>query len=101
MAEVSPAWDYERLADVFTALGNPLRLRILELVSKSDRPLHIKAIANLTKTRYSLAYKHVKTLEEADLVTIYEVGRSRVVALKSPELLQKAFTLGSQILGER
>jgi DNA-binding transcriptional ArsR family regulator len=90
--------DYERLADVFTALANPLRLRILDLVSTSDRPLHIKAVAKLTKTKYSLAYKHVRLLEKANLVTIYEVGRSRVVALKSQELLQKAFLLGQEAL---
>jgi DNA-binding transcriptional ArsR family regulator len=98
MTEAQPQRDYERLAGVFTALANPLRLRILDLVSTSDRPLHIKAVAKLTKTKYSLTYKHVRTLEKANLVTIYEVGRSRVVALKSHEILRKAFILGQEAI---
>jgi len=78
-------------ADVFAALGNPLRLKVLTAVGSSDRPLHIKAVAKMLKTRYPVIYKHVKILERAGLVTIYEVGRSRVVSLRSPEIIEKLF----------
>ncbi|MCJ7770999.1 hypothetical protein MUP37_05415 [Candidatus Bathyarchaeota archaeon] len=37
--------DVERAAAVFNALGNPTRLRTLTLVSETNRPLHIMAIA--------------------------------------------------------
>ncbi len=87
-----------KMANVFSALGNPLRLIILNIVASSNRPLHIKAISKITKTRYTLTYKHVKTLEKAGLVSIYEVGRSRVLALKSPELFGKIIELGRDIL---
>ncbi len=89
------------IATVFSALGNPLRLRILNIISSSNRPLHIKAVARMTKTRYTLTYKHVKTLEKAGLVFVYEVGRSRVLALKSPELLDKVIGLGRDIIKGR
>ncbi|MEM2096437.1 MAG: winged helix-turn-helix domain-containing protein [Candidatus Caldarchaeum sp.] len=88
----------KELSEVFSALGNPLRLKMLKVVSTSDRPLHIKAVAKLTKTRYALAYKHVKTLEKAGLVTIYEVGRSRVVAPRSPAVFDRAVSLGREIV---
>ncbi len=84
----------ERLARAFAALGNPVRLRILRILSTSDRPLHIKAIAKLTKTRYNAAYKHVKMLEEAGLINIFEVGRSRVLSIRSPQLVEQVWDFG-------
>jgi len=86
--------DIYSMARIFSALGNPIRLRILQILSRSDRPLHIKAIAKITKTRYNSAYKHVKMLEEAGLINIFEVGRSRVLAVKSPELISQVWEFG-------
>ena len=96
-AQVVPSEEIEKLSRLFMALGNPVRLRILSLVSSSQRPLHIRGIARLIKTRYAITYKHVKTLQEAGLVTIYEVGRSRVVAPKHPELFRKITLFGKDI----
>ncbi|MDW7978634.1 MAG: winged helix-turn-helix domain-containing protein [Candidatus Caldarchaeum sp.] len=98
--EISEA-EIIKLAGVFSALGNPLRLKILKIVSTSDRPLHIKAVARLIKTRYALAYKHVKTLETAGLVTIYEVGRSRVVAVKSHDAFERVVSMGKELIVEK
>ncbi|MCS7118000.1 MAG: winged helix-turn-helix domain-containing protein [Thaumarchaeota archaeon] len=70
------------LARVLSALGNITRLRIIRLVSETDRPLHIKALSRTLKVRYSAVYRHVATLRRAGIVTIHEVGRSRVVALR-------------------
>jgi len=86
--------EINRMARAFSALGNPTRLRILQLITTSDRPLHIKAIARLTKTRYNSIYKHVKLLEDVGFIQIFEVGRSRVLAVKSPELLERIWELG-------
>uniref|UniRef100_A0A7C4I275 ArsR family transcriptional regulator n=1 Tax=Caldiarchaeum subterraneum TaxID=311458 RepID=A0A7C4I275_CALS0 len=96
-AQIVPSEEIERLSRLFMALGNPVRLRILSLVSSSQRPLHIRGVARLLKTRYAITYKHVKTLQEAGLVTIYEVGRSRVVAPKHPELFRKVALFGKEI----
>jgi DNA-binding transcriptional ArsR family regulator len=70
------------LSSIFNALGNETRLKILLIASQNDRPLHIKAYARLLKKRYSAVYRHITILRRAGLVTVYEVGRSRVVALR-------------------
>ncbi|MEM2910788.1 MAG: winged helix-turn-helix domain-containing protein [Nitrososphaerota archaeon] len=77
----------ERVSRLFGALGNRTRLKILLMVADSKRPLHIKAVAKNLKTDYAAAYRHVKVLEEAGIVEIYEVGRSRVLSLKSQSWL--------------
>ena len=74
---------------VFTALSNESRLRILLMVAETDRPLHIKAVASQLKLDYGAIYRHVEILEKANLIKIYEVGRSRVLSLKSADTIQK------------
>jgi len=75
----------QKLAEISTvlqALGNTTRLKILILTAQQDRPLHIKAYARILKKRYSATYRHISILRKAGLVTIYEVGRSRVVSIR-------------------
>jgi DNA-binding transcriptional ArsR family regulator len=74
---------------VFTALSNESRLRILLMVAETDRPLHIKAVATQLKLDYGAIYRHVEILEKANLIKIYDVGRSRVLSLKSADTIQK------------
>jgi DNA-binding transcriptional ArsR family regulator len=74
--------EYRSLTRVFRALANETRLRILIMASQSDRPLHIKAFSRMLKKRYSAIYRHVDLMRKAGLITIYEVGRSRVVTLR-------------------
>ncbi|MCL7397449.1 MAG: winged helix-turn-helix domain-containing protein [Thaumarchaeota archaeon] len=77
----------ERVSRLFEALGNKTRLKILLMVADSKRPLHIKAVAKTLGMDYAAAYRHVRALEEAGIVEIYEVGRSRVLSLKNQEWL--------------
>ncbi len=72
----------DQVADVLGALGNRTRLRIIKLIAETDRPLHIKALSRALKVRYSAIYRHVVTLRKMGIVTVHEVGRSRVVALR-------------------
>ncbi len=84
------------LSGIFNALGNETRLKILIIASQNDRPLHIKAYARLLKKRYSAVYRHIGILRRAGLVTVYEVGRSRVVALRKGLNIETLFqTLAS------
>jgi len=92
--------DDEHLSRVFNALGNPIRLRILDLVAKTERPLHIKAIANALQMDYAAAYRHIDVLKKAGLMRIYEVGRSRVLSLLHRDTLDQLLSLGSQIRPE-
>ncbi len=78
-----------QVSDIFSALGNLTRLRIIELVSETERPLHIKAVAQVLKSDYAAVYRHVRVLEKCGLIGVYEVGRSRVIYLKNGELIKE------------
>ena len=86
---VTDEHELRQVSDVFSALGSPTRLRIVELVSETERPLHIKAVAQVLKKDYAAVYRHVKVLEKCGLVGVYEVGRSRVIYLKNAELIKE------------
>ena len=81
--------DIPRVSSVLSALGNSTRLRIVELVSETERPLHIKAIAEILKKDYAAVYRHVKVLQRSGLLEVYEVGRSRVLRPKNIELIKQ------------
>ena len=76
-----------KVSVLFRAFGNPIRFKIVALVSGTKRPLHIKAVARLLKRDYAAIYRHVKVLEKSGLLGIYEVGRSRVLYPKDEELI--------------
>lgn len=81
--------DLKRLAVTFSALANPSRLRILEILSETTRPLHIKAVSREIGIDYAATYRHVEVLKEQGLLDVYEVGRSRVLTVTKPEELQR------------
>lgn len=85
---------------VFDALSNPVRIRILQLVSETKRPLHIKAVAQTLQMDYATIYRHVDILKKAGLMQIFEVGRSRVLSLLQDEILNQLFVLAQQIKAE-
>jgi len=88
------------LSKVFNALGSPVRLRILQLVRETKRPLHIKAVAEMLGMDYGAVYRHVDILKKAGLVQIFEVGRSRVLSLLHDELVSHLLTLVQQIMAD-
>jgi len=81
--------ELRQVSVIFSALGNPTRLKIVELVSETERPLHIKAVAQVLKKDYAAVYRHIRVLEKSGLVGVYEVGRSRVIYLKNAELIKE------------
>ena len=81
--------ELRQVSAIFSALGSPTRLRIVELVSETKRPLHIKAVAQVLKKDYAAVYRHVKVMEKSGLVGVYEVGRSRVIYLKNADLIKE------------
>ena len=90
--------EVEQVSAVFSALGSPTRLRIVELVSETERPLHIKAVAQVLKKDYAAVYRHVKVMEKSGLVGVYEVGRSRVIYLKNADLIKECVRIVQKIL---
>lgn len=77
-----------QVSAIFSALGSPTRLKIIELVNETERPLHIKAVSQVLKKDYAAVYRHIRVLEECGLIGVYEVGRSRVIYLKNKELIK-------------
>ena len=71
-----------QLSMIFNALGSITRLRIIEIIRETERPLHIKAVAQILKKDYAAVYRHIGVLEKCGLIGVYEVGRSRVIYLK-------------------
>jgi len=90
-----------KVSEVFNAVGNPIRFKMLMLVMETERPLHIKAIARILKMDYAAVYRHVKVLEKSGLLGIYEVGRSRVLYAKNAEMMRHMAELAKIILQKK
>jgi DNA-binding transcriptional ArsR family regulator len=93
--------ELRQVSAILSALGSPTRLRIVELVSETERPLHIKAVAQVLQKDYAAVYRHVRVLEECGLVGVYEVGRSRVIYLKNAELVKECVRTAKKMLRTR
>lgn len=89
--------EMKHLSTMFSALGNPIRLKILSIISETQRPLHIKAVAQTLQMDYAAVYRHVDILKKAGLVQIFEVGRSRVLSPLHVDLVKQMLSLAKQI----
>ena len=87
-----------QLSAIFGALGSTTRLRIIEIIRKTERPLHIKAIAQMLKKDYAAVYRHIGVLENCGLIGVYEVGRSRVIYLKKAALVKECVGIVQKML---
>lgn len=90
--------EFFQVSNIFSALGSPTRLKIIELVSKTERPLHIKAVAKIMKKDYAAVYRHIRVLEKSGLVGVYEVGRSRVIYLKNNDLIKDCVGIANKMI---
>ncbi len=93
--------DISQVSRVSSALGNPTRLRIVDLISETKRPLHIKAVAEIMKKDYAAVYRHVKVLQGSGLLEVYEVGRSRVLYPKNVELIKQFIQVAKKMIQEK
>jgi uncharacterized protein YndB with AHSA1/START domain/DNA-binding transcriptional ArsR family regulator len=75
-------------APVLAALAEPNRLRIVELLAEAPRA--VGEIAAALDLRQPQVTKHLQTLERANIVAIYPLGRRRVCALRRDTLDQIA-----------
>jgi ArsR family transcriptional regulator len=64
------ALDAERIATVAKALGEPLRVRILDIVRRNQEPVCQCELIALFDIRQSLLSHHMKKLVDAGLVTV-------------------------------
>lgn len=71
--------------DVFAALAEPNRRKMLEFLGESPRS--VGEVAGAIGLRQPTATKHLQALERAGLVTAHPLGRRRIYALERPALL--------------
>ena len=69
-AGLDPALDADRLATVAKALGDPSRVRIFDVVRRSEEPVCQCELIALFEIRQSLLSHHVKRLVDAGLLDI-------------------------------
>ncbi|MEM0075224.1 MAG: winged helix-turn-helix domain-containing protein [Nitrososphaerota archaeon] len=89
--------DINNLVKLFDALSNEQRLKIVNLILLSNRPIHVKGIARELKLDYAAAYRHIEKLREAGILGIHEVGRSRVPYLQNREKLTALVEVASSL----
>jgi len=88
----------KQMALIYQSLGSEVRLKIINLILSTKRPLHIQAIANNIGRDYAGVYRHIRALKNSGLVDIYEVGRSRVVSIKKVEELKNVFEASKALI---
>jgi DNA-binding transcriptional ArsR family regulator len=68
-------------AAIFAVLGEPSRLRIVELLR--ERPFAVGDIAEALELRQPQASKHLGVLRDAGIVTVEAVSRRRIYHLRA------------------
>ena len=66
----NPALDAERLAAIAKALGEPLRVEILDVLRRSDQDVCQCELIALFDIKQSLLSHHMKKLTDAGVVTV-------------------------------
>ena len=74
--------------DVFQAIADPTRRKIIDLLS--DEPMTLNAIADKFHISRPAISQHIKHLAECDIIEIEQKGRERYCKIK-PENLVPAF----------
>ncbi|MEK4173306.1 MULTISPECIES: ArsR/SmtB family transcription factor [Lysinibacillus] len=70
--------------DVFQAIADPTRRNILQLLAASDRP--ISNISEHFAISRTAVVKHLKILEQAELISAEKKGREKIYTLHSERL---------------
>src|SRR5438067_814462 len=79
--------------DVYHAIADPTRRRIIELLVEGDRPVNQLAVS-FAMTRPAIS-QHLRVLKTAGLVTERKHGRERYYRLEAERLEEIAVWLGS------
>jgi DNA-binding transcriptional ArsR family regulator len=74
--------------DVFVALADPTRRRIMDLLSDGDKPVH--ELSDTFAVSRPAISQHLRVLREANLVEERRVGRERHYRLRAAALREAA-----------
>jgi DNA-binding transcriptional ArsR family regulator len=79
-------------SDVFQAIADPTRRRILDLLSGGEQP--VAELAGEFPVTLSAISQHMRVLREAGLVAVRRVGRERLYRLNAEALRDVAAWVG-------
>jgi DNA-binding transcriptional ArsR family regulator len=80
------------MTDIFVALADPTRRQLLEALAKKPGQ-SVGDLVALTKLGQPTVSKHLKTLRDADLVTVKVSGQNRFYSVKTAALGKAALWL--------
>jgi ArsR family transcriptional regulator len=81
-----PALDAERLATVAKALSEPLRVRIVDVLRRSDEPVCQCELIALYDIKQSLLSHHLKKLVDAGMVDVERRHKWAYYSVSTPAL---------------
>lgn len=82
-----PGLEDQLSAEVFRALGDPNRLRILSCLSAHGRPASVQVVSRCVAIDYSVVARHLKVLARAGLLAAQRDGRSTCYALRRDDVV--------------
>ncbi|GAC1317556.1 MAG: metalloregulator ArsR/SmtB family transcription factor [Thermoleophilaceae bacterium] len=85
-AGIDPSLDAERIAAIAKALGEPLRVRILDVIARSAEEVCQCELIALFDIRQSLLSHHIKKLVDAGLVNVERRHRWAYYSPSTPGL---------------
>ena len=87
-----PAPSPERLDEIFSALGNTKRRDMI--MTLSFRPATVAQLANEHRLTLPAIHRHIRDLEQAELIQRKKVGRTNFLAIRRKGLQEAQSWLG-------
>ena len=81
---------YEVKANLFKALAHPARIRILEILSASDRPTSVSEILAQADIEPTVLSQHLAVLKRHHVVSGRRVGNAVIYELAHPKICRVA-----------
>ncbi|UPV76969.1 metalloregulator ArsR/SmtB family transcription factor (plasmid) [Halorussus limi] len=78
----------EARANIFSALGDPTRLRIFQTLVESDEPLNVSELCDRTGLGTNLVSHHLQCLKNCQLVDAERDGRKKYYEVSRPEAVE-------------
>ena len=88
-------------AELFKALGEPTRLKLVSCLAKCGRPCSVTELAECCEVDYSVVSRHLGVLERAGVLTATKQGRTVCYEVRYKHLTDSFWALAKGIDGYR
>lgn len=78
----------EARANIFSALGDPTRLRIFQTLIEADEPLNVTELCEQADLETNLVSHHLQCLKNCQLVEAERDGRKKYYDVSRPEAVE-------------